>query len=83
LMDFMMDLPISEGCSSMVVLTDRLSKGVVTDGLPEITAKAVADWFLQRYYPHHFLLRVIVSERGIQFTSAFWKRICNNLGIQC
>jgi transposase InsO family protein len=81
-MDFMTDLPISKGCSSMVVLTDQLSKGVVADGLLEITAKAVADWFLRRYYPYHFLPRVIVSDRGIQFTSAFWKRICDTLRIQ-
>jgi hypothetical protein len=44
-MDFMTDLPISKGCSSMVVLTDRLSKEVIADGLPEITAESVADWF--------------------------------------
>jgi transposase InsO family protein len=66
----------------MVVLTDRLSKGVVTDGLPEITAEAVVDWFLQYYYLHHFLPRAIVSDRGTQFMSAFWKRICDTLGIQ-
>ena len=82
-MDFMTDLSISEGCSSMVILTDRLSKGVVADGLPEITAEAVADWFLRRYYPHHFLPRAIVSDRGTQFTSSFWKRICDTLRIQC
>jgi hypothetical protein len=81
-MDFMTDLLISEGCSSMVVLTDRLSKGVVADGLPEITAESVMDWFLRCYYPYHFLPRVIVSDRGTQFTSTFWKRICNTLRIQ-
>jgi hypothetical protein len=81
-MDFMTNLLISEGCSSMVVLTNRLSKGVIADGLLEITAEAVADWFLQRYYPHYFLPRAIVSDRGTQFTSTFWKRIYDTLEIQ-
>ena len=39
-------------------------------------------WFLRRYYPHHFLPRAIVSDRGTQFTSAFWKRVCDILKIK-
>jgi hypothetical protein len=81
-MDFVTGLPISEGCSNIVVLTDRLSKGVIADGLPNIEAETVADWFLRRYYPHHFLPRAVVSDRGTQFTSAFWKRICDMLHIK-
>ena len=70
-MDFITKLPISEGCTNMVVITDRLGKGVVADGLESIDAESVAKWFLRRYYPHHFLPRAIVSDRGTQFTSAF------------
>ena len=40
-MDFIIGLLISEGCSNLVVLTDRLSKGVVVDGLEDIKAKIV------------------------------------------
>ncbi len=64
------------------MITDRLSKGVVTNGLENIDAESVTMWFLQRYYPHHFLPRAIVSDRGTQFTSAFWKRVCNILKIK-
>jgi hypothetical protein len=81
-MDFITGLPISEGCSNLVVLTDRLSKGVVADGLEDIKAETVAKWFLRRYYPHHYLPNAIVSDRGTQFTSAFWKRLCDMLQIQ-
>ncbi len=41
-MDFITGLLISEGCSNLVVLMDRLSKGVVADGLEDIKAKIVA-----------------------------------------
>ncbi len=81
-MDFITKLPISEGCTNMVVITDRLGKGVVADGLESIDAESVAKWFLRRYYPHHFLPRAIVSDRGTQFTSAFWKRVCDTLRIR-
>lgn len=81
-MDFITELPMSEGCTNMIVVTDRLSKGMVADGLVNIDAESVAKWFLRYYYPHHFLPATIVSDRGPQFTSAFWKRICDQLGIK-
>ena len=55
----------------MVVITDRLGKGVVANSLENINTKLVIRWFLQHYYPHHFLLRAIISDRGTQFTSTF------------
>src|SRR6266536_1742497 len=81
-MDFITKLLISEGCTNIVVITDRLGKGVVADGLESIDAESVTKWFLRRYYLHYFLLRAIVSDRGIQFTSAFWKWVCDTLGIR-
>ena len=81
-MDFITDPPDSEGCTNMIVITDRLSKGVIADGLKKIDAEEVAKWFIKNYLPHHFLPKAIVSDRGSQFTSAFWKRICDQLRIQ-
>jgi hypothetical protein len=49
----------------MVVVTDRLSKGVVADGLNDLEANIVAKWFIRRYFPHYFLPFIIVSNRGI------------------
>ena len=80
--DFITRLLISEGYSNIVVLIDRLSKGVIADRLEDIEADTVAKWFLRKYYPHHYLPDAIVSDRGTQFTSAFWKRICDILQIQ-
>jgi transposase InsO family protein len=86
-MDFVVDLPESKDhtgrvCTSMVVVTDRLGKGIVTGALPDIKIGTVLSWFFACYYPHHFLPRSIVSDRGVQFVSALWKRICNNLSIK-
>ena len=50
-----MDLPKSEGCTTIVVITDRLSKGVVAEALQDITTEALVTWFLKAYYPYYFL----------------------------
>ena len=81
-MDFITELPESEGCRNMIVITDRLGKGVVADGLDNLEAETVAKWFIRRYYPHHFLPFAIVSDRGAQFTGALWTRICQILRIK-
>ena len=70
-MDFITKLLISKGCTNMVMITDRLGKGVVADSLESINAKLVTKWFLYYYYLHYFLLRAIVLDRETQFTSAF------------
>ena len=40
-MDFITGLPESEGCKNIIVITDRLSKGVVADGLNDLEAETV------------------------------------------
>ena len=75
LIDFITDLLESEGCTNIVVIIDQLSKGVVVGTLQELTTEALVAWFLWAYYPYYFLLIAIVSNRGSQFTSAFWKRL--------
>jgi hypothetical protein len=69
-MDFITDLPESESCANIVVIRDRLSKGVVADGLDNLEAETVTKWFVRRYYPHHFLPFAIVSDKRTQFTGA-------------
>jgi hypothetical protein len=45
-MDFIMDLPKLEGYMNIVVVMDRLSKGVVTNRLNDLEANIVAKWFI-------------------------------------
>jgi hypothetical protein len=45
-MDFITDLPKLEGYTNIVVVTDRLSKGVITNGLNNLEANIVAKWFI-------------------------------------
>ena len=71
-MDFIMDLPLSakSGVKTLLVITDRLSKGVILIPMLSIFALAVATAFMERYILYHGFPRAIVSDKGTQFTSA-------------
>lgn len=81
-MDFIVDLPPSEGCTNIMVITDRLSKGVIFVPLATISTEAVAWAFIQHVVRHHSLPKAIVSDRGSQFVGGMWKRICQLLQIR-
>jgi len=42
LIDFITDLPELEGYKNIVIITDRLGKGVITDSLEDLKAEIVA-----------------------------------------
>ena len=63
-MDFVTDLPKSEGYENIIIVTDRLSKEVITDGLENLEVEIVTRWFIRRYYLYYFLPFVIISDRG-------------------
>ena len=48
----------------MIVIIDRLGKGVVADRLDDLEAKIVTKWFIRRYYPYYFLPFAIILDRG-------------------
>jgi transposase InsO family protein len=79
--DFVVDLHLSKGRTNIVVVIDRLGKGVRFKGLKDTKAETVAKWFVRDYYPQHYLLRAIVSDRGAQFVGLLWSRICQLLRI--
>ena len=45
-MDFIIDLLELKGCWNIIVIIDRLSKGVVIDRLNDLEAKIVIKWFI-------------------------------------
>ena len=64
-----------------MVITDRLSKGVILEGLKEITAEAVAECFVRCFYRYHGFPKAIVSDRGVQFVGDMWTRVCRLLRV--
>ena len=65
-MDFITDLPLSTklGVTTLLVITDRLNKGVILIPILSISTPAVAAAFMERYIPYHGFPKAIISNKG-------------------
>ena len=82
-MDSIEPLPTSNGCDSILVVVDRLTKmGIFIPTITTLTAQGLARIFLERVYSKHGTPSTIVSNRGSKFTSDFWRYFSNSLNIK-
>ncbi|KAI4883683.1 hypothetical protein NFI96_015820 [Prochilodus magdalenae] len=75
---FVMGLPVSQGNTAILVLVDRFSKAcklVALPGLP--SARQMAELLVVRV---HGMPSDLVSDRGAQFMSRYWKAFCELMG---
>ena len=80
-LDFVTGLPTSEGNTMILTVFDRFSKMVCFFPLPKIpTAKETAVVILENVFRIHGFPRNVVSDRGPQFISRFWKEFCSLVG---
>ncbi|XDV26708.1 hypothetical protein PO909_030346 [Leuciscus waleckii] len=80
--DFVTDLPLSQGFTTILSVVDRFSKAcrfIPLAGLP--TALQTAEALLHHVFRLYGLPEDIVSDRGSQFTSRVWKALCSQLNI--
>ncbi|KAM6965396.1 uncharacterized protein FYW47_007740 [Aplochiton taeniatus] len=80
-LDFVTGLPPSRGQTVVLVVVDRFSKGcrfIPFAKLP--SAPEMAEALVQHIIRVHGLPVDVVSDRGPQFTSRFWKAFCSLLG---
>ena len=83
-LDFIMDLPPSKGFDSILTVVDRFTKMV--HFLPctkTITSQETTDLLMREVFRHHGLLDDIISDRGPQFISKFWRHIFKILHSSC
>ena len=82
-MDLITHLPESDEYNAILVVVDRLTK--MRHFIPccsTCDAEEVARLFINHVWKLHGLPRTIVSDRGPQFVSEFWKHLTCRLGIQ-
>ena len=75
-MDFITDLPPSNSFDSILVVVDRLTK--MAHFIPCKKTSSSEDttrFFLNNVYRYHGLPDDIVSDRGTQFVSKFWRSL--------
>ena len=65
-MDFITDFPLSvkSGVKILLMITDRLSKGIILILILLISTPTVAMAFMERYIPYHGFPKAIVSNKG-------------------
>ncbi|KAK3526593.1 hypothetical protein QTP70_030729 [Hemibagrus guttatus] len=76
--DFITDLPVSNGCTCVLVVVDRFSKSCRLIPLPGLPTAMDTVALVFRYYG---LPEDIVSDRGSQFTSRVWRSFFKLLGV--
>nr|GEW13498.1 Ty3/gypsy retrotransposon protein [Tanacetum cinerariifolium] len=80
-MDFITNLPHSNGKSAIWVIVDRLTKFAHFLALPtHYTAASLATLFLNHIYRLHGLPTSILSDRDPIFLSRFWKELFGQIG---
>ena len=79
--DFVTDLPKSNNCTNIMVITDRLSEDVFLFGTDSMEAIKCAEIFLDRYYRFFGFPRYLTSDKGSDWLSHFWKTFCQLVGI--
>ena len=80
-MDFVTGLPSSDGNTVVLTVVDRFSKMAHFIPLTKLpSAKETAEVMLSHVFRLHGFPKDIVSDRGPQFISRFWKEFCNLLG---
>ena len=83
-MDFITDLPpsIKSGVKTLLIITDRLNKRVILIPILLIFTTAVVAAFIERYILYHGFPKVIINNKGTQFTSTVWAIIYKALRIK-
>jgi len=80
-MDFITELPVSEGCDQLWVVIDRFTKMVHFIPLKEKMAADLTKIFAREIWRFHGLPTDIVSDRDSRFTSEVWKEFLRLLRI--
>jgi len=83
LMDFIEQLPPSEGHTDILVVVDRLTKQVIfIPTIRSINAVLLAELFIKYVFSKHRVPNHVTSNRGMEFVSKFFKSLASALDIK-
>ena len=78
----MVDLPKSNGATNIMVITDRLLKSVTLESMDKMDTESCAKQFIECHWHYHGFPKALTSDRGTNWTSKFWRRLCKMVGIE-
>ncbi|KAG8705607.1 hypothetical protein FRC09_002854 [Ceratobasidium sp. 395] len=82
-MDFIMDLPESEGYNGILVVVDKLTR--YTHFIPcntSVNETQTARLFQEHIWSHYGLPRQVITDRDSRWTGAFWDHLTSIIGIK-
>ncbi|XP_026103014.1 uncharacterized protein LOC113074396 [Carassius auratus] len=80
-LDFVSGLPPSKGNTVVLTVVDRFSKAVHFIPLPKLpSARETAQLVVDHVFRLHGFPVDVVSDRGPQFVSRFWREFCRQIG---
>jgi hypothetical protein len=80
-MDFIVHLPLSNGYNAICVMVDAFTKAAKFEPCTvNVKAPDLAEIFLRRVISYHGIPEYIVTDRGTQFTSNFWRSLNARMG---
>ena len=83
-LDFIVDLPPSEGFDAILTVVDRFTKMAHFIPCTKTTnSEETANMVMREVFRHHGLPDDIISDRGPQFISKFWKHLMEALKVSC
>jgi hypothetical protein len=81
--DFIVELPESHGYDAIMNVIDSITKHAHFIPMhTTITAEGATCLYLREVWKHHGMLRVVLSDRGSQFTARFTRELYKLLGIE-
>uniref|UniRef100_A0A670KDA0 Gypsy retrotransposon integrase-like protein 1 n=1 Tax=Podarcis muralis TaxID=64176 RepID=A0A670KDA0_PODMU len=81
--DFMTDLPRSRGKTAVMVVVDLLTKMCHFIACSHaVTAEETARLFVEHIFRLHGIPSRVISDRGKQFTSRFWRKLMSLLQVE-
>src|SRR6202034_788094 len=82
-MDFIPELPVSDGYDNVLVIVDKLTKyAIFIPTTTTITEKGTAELFFRHVISQYGIPRQVISDRDTQWRGDFWKEICNKMGMK-
>jgi len=82
-MDFIPELPVSNGYDNVLVIVDKLTKyALFILTTTTITEKGTAELFFHHIITQYGIPRQVISDRDTRWKGEFWKEICNRMGIK-
>jgi hypothetical protein len=83
-LDFITNLPPSEGFDTILTVVDRFTK--MTHFIPcmkTINSEETTNMVMREVFRHHGLPDNIIGDRGPLFISKFWKHLVESLNVSC